>query len=160
MFRNILTTATAATAILCTNAAVTIVGDVPASAQSEEWRVRVFPPPNGGYLLYRIMPSGDPACASYDGRACLWGQVRKQINFNQVQPLVCGADHKKIWGVTGYEDPKHWCSLARSGHPGGPLGKVGAHPPAGPKPTPAGPKPNRPAGTPIDPGSVGVPAED
>ncbi len=27
--------------------------------------------------------------------------------------LVCGEMHRARWGVTGYEDPKHWCNLAK-----------------------------------------------
>jgi hypothetical protein len=35
-----------------------------------------------------------------------------QIDFSRIQPLVCGADHRAKWGITGYEDPSHWCNLA------------------------------------------------
>jgi hypothetical protein len=57
----------------------------------------------------------------------LWGKKSQAIHFDQVQPLVCGADHHSKWGVTGYQDPKHWCSLVRSDHPGtGPSGNVPA----------------------------------
>jgi hypothetical protein len=64
-------------------------------------------------LVYRIMPSGDPACASYDSRNCLWGQDLKHVRLNDVHPLICGANHHAQWGVTGYENPKHWCNLAK-----------------------------------------------
>jgi hypothetical protein len=36
-----------------------------------------------------------------------------KIRFDEVRPLVCGADHRAKWGVTGYDDPRHWCSLVR-----------------------------------------------
>ena len=77
------------------------------------WRAVNFPPPNGGVVVYRITASGDPACASYDGQNCLWGQGLKQVQLNRVRPLVCGANHKAKWGVTGYEDRRHWCNRAK-----------------------------------------------
>jgi hypothetical protein len=36
------------------------------------------------------------------------------IDFTKVRPLVCGPVHRKLYGVTGYEDPNHWCNLALS----------------------------------------------
>lgn len=30
-----------------------------------------FPPPNGGLLVFTILPHGNPACASYEGGSCL-----------------------------------------------------------------------------------------
>ena len=91
--------------------AVLIAANVPVDAQ-EGWRSRTFPPPNGGLLVFQII-GGNPACASYNGRDCLWGQTADQIHFNRVTPLVCGADHREKWGVTGYENPSHWCNLAK-----------------------------------------------
>ena len=84
-----------------------------AAAQRARWPSRSFPSPNGGLLVFTIMPDGNPACASYDGSACLWGQSYDQIDFRRVRPLACGQEHRAKWGVTGYEDPKHWCALAR-----------------------------------------------
>jgi hypothetical protein len=71
-----------------------------------------LPAPNGGVVAYRIM-GGNPACASYDGRNCLWGLKVSQIELDRVRPLVCGANHRAAWGVTGYEGRRHWCNLAR-----------------------------------------------
>ena len=85
----------------------------PAAARPR-WHSYNFPAPNAGLLVFTIRPDGNPACASYNGRDCLWGQAYNQIDFNRVQPLVCGADHRAKWNATGYEDRKHWCSLARS----------------------------------------------
>ena len=68
---------------------------------------------DGGLLVYTVMPDGNPACASYDGRACLWGVGYAQVDFSRVRPLVCGQAHRALYQVTGYEDPKHWCSVAR-----------------------------------------------
>ena len=82
----------------------------PAAAQ--RWRVANFPAPNGGVVAFTFI-GGNTACASYNGRDCLWGQNLRQINFDRVRPLVCGADHRSKWGVTGYEDRMHWCNLAK-----------------------------------------------
>ena len=77
------------------------------------WSSYNFSAPNGGLLVYTIMPDGNPACASYDGRGCLWGVGYGQVDFSRVRPLVCGQAHRALYNVTGYEDPKHWCSVAR-----------------------------------------------
>ena len=77
------------------------------------WRQANFAAPNGGVVVYKIMPSGDPACASYDGRNCLWGEGLNHVRLNDVHPLICGANHRAQWGVTGYENPRHWCNLAK-----------------------------------------------
>jgi len=78
----------------------------------ERWQEGTFPPPNAGRLVFTITNDGNPACASYDGRNCLWGQSIRDIDFGRVRPLVCGAGHRKLYGVTGFEDPNHWCNLA------------------------------------------------
>jgi hypothetical protein len=87
--------------------------DQTAATQRARWPSYNFSPPNGGLLVFTIMADGNPACASYDGGGCLWGLTYDQIDFKRVRPLVCGAAHRAKWGVTGYEDPKHWCNLAR-----------------------------------------------
>ena len=79
---------------------------------AERWQEDTFPPPNGGLLVYAVLGDGNPACASYDGANCLWGMSRSQIDFSKVKPLACGAGHRRLYGVTGFEDPKHWCNLA------------------------------------------------
>ncbi|GEM_PF-2027952 len=84
-----------------------------AAAQRARWPSYNFPPPNGGLLVYTIMPDGNPACASYNGAGCLWGVTYDQLDFRRMKPLICGAEHRARWGTTGYEDPRHWCSLAR-----------------------------------------------
>jgi hypothetical protein len=91
--------------------AVLIAANVPAVAESE-WRSANFPAPNAGELVFRILPDGNPACASYNGQRCLWGERIEQIDFARVHPLVCGAAHRARYGVTGFEDPNHWCNLA------------------------------------------------
>jgi hypothetical protein len=83
-----------------------------AATAAQRWLENTFPPPNGGWLAYAITPDGNPACASYDGRNCLWGQKLGDIDLARVRPLACGGMHLKVFGVTGFEDPKHWCNLA------------------------------------------------
>ena len=78
----------------------------------ERWQEDTFPPPNGGWLVFTVTEGGNPACASYDGRACLWGKKLADIDFTRVKPLVCGAAHRELYGVTGFEDPNHWCNRA------------------------------------------------
>jgi hypothetical protein len=77
------------------------------------WRVATFPEPNAGVLAFTIMPDGNPACASYDQAGCLWGVAVADLDLRKLKPLVCGEMHRSVWGATGYEDPKHWCSLAK-----------------------------------------------
>jgi hypothetical protein len=54
--------------------------DVPPVAHAG-WQFKNFPPPNAGGLAFEITAGGNPACASYDGRNCLWGKTLDQINF-------------------------------------------------------------------------------
>jgi TIR domain len=80
---------------------------------SPRWRIGNFPPPNAGEVAFTIMPDGNPACASYDGGGCLWGTALDDIEFERLNPVVCGEGHAARWGATGYENPEHWCSLAQ-----------------------------------------------
>jgi len=81
--------------------------------QRARWRTYEFPPPNGGFLVYTILPDGNPACASYDASGCLWGVTYDELDFSKLKPLECGEAHRTLFGVTGFDDPKHWCSLAK-----------------------------------------------
>ena len=85
------------------------------ASAAQGWREDTFPPPNGGRLVFTITSNGTPACASYDGANCLWGLTTRDIDFRRVRPLVCGAAHRKVHGVTGFENPNHWCNLALRG---------------------------------------------
>jgi hypothetical protein len=97
---------------------------------AERWQEDTFPPPNGGHLVFAIMADGNPGCASYDGANCLWGKTMAEIDFSKVRPLVCGAGHRKLYGVTGFEDPNHWCNLALRD-------RTTQRPPPAPAPAPA-----------------------
>ncbi len=79
-----------------------------------DWHFAAFPsPPNQGAVAFTILSDGNPACASYDQLNCLWGVPVSDLNFSKLEPLACGEMHRAKWGRTGYEDPKHWCSVAR-----------------------------------------------
>jgi hypothetical protein len=101
---------------------------------AERWQESMFPPPNGGRLVFAITPDGNPECASYDGRNCLWGKSVREIDFTKVKPLACGARHRELYGVTGFEDPAHWCNLAlrAAQKPGAPQSGGNQPPPSKP----------------------------
>jgi hypothetical protein len=84
----------------------------PPSPRSQ-WHFATFPPPNAGQVAFTIMPDGNPACASYNQVDCLWGVPIADLDFSKLKPLVCGEMHRAKYGTTGYDDPKHWCSLAK-----------------------------------------------
>jgi hypothetical protein len=90
---------------------------IAAAEHRARWPYYDFPEPNGGVLVFSILPDGNAACASYDGENCLWGVRYDDIDFRKVKPMVCGEGHRARYGVTGYEDPRHWCSLARTVRP-------------------------------------------
>jgi hypothetical protein len=83
-----------------------------AAVAAGRWQEADFPPPNAGHLVYTIASDGNPACATYDGSNCLWGLAMGSIDFSKVKPLACGAEHRRLYGVTGFENPNHWCNLA------------------------------------------------
>ena len=92
------------------------------AAHRARWPSYNFPPPNGGLLVFSIMPDGNPACASYNGSSCLWGVSYEQVDFQRLKPLVCGEAHRALWRTTGYENASHWCSLAKRVTQSGPTG--------------------------------------
>jgi hypothetical protein len=62
----------------------------------------------------RMNSLGDIECMSTDGQNCLWtsGQCASTLAStpsSSIRPLTCGANHKNLYGITGYEDPVHWC---------------------------------------------------
>ena len=58
---------------------------------------------------------GEIACASYNGKDCLWNYCKKnnydtsKLDFNKLNPLKCGKHHQAQWGGTGYKNKDHWC---------------------------------------------------
>lgn len=86
----------------------------------------LLPPPNidtpWQCVLNTTFPvriiSGDVQCMSTDGRRCLSeGTCQNNLQFTaaaSINPLICGEQHRRIWGATGYETPTHWCALGLS----------------------------------------------
>jgi len=64
----------------------------------------------------RIDPeTGNVQCLSYDGRNCQWNNNNlSEIRHNEVRPLTCGEDHRRVWGSTGYDTRGHWCNTVNS----------------------------------------------
>jgi hypothetical protein len=80
-------------------------------------------------IAVRMGSAGVPECASADGMKCsrapggsscaVWASqlntaaaAAETLPRAAAQPLRCGADHKRAWGVTGYDTPGHWCTFA------------------------------------------------
>jgi hypothetical protein len=79
----------------------------------EDWHFANFSPGNPGSVAFTMMPDGNIACASYDQNSCLWGTAIEDLKFSKLRPLECGEMHRAKYGKTGYDDPTHWCYLAR-----------------------------------------------
>ena len=65
---------------------------------------------------FRYNESGDIECFSVNGKECAWGYGtgKKCVdyikdNLKNLNPLICGAMHEKIYGVDGYSKEGHWC---------------------------------------------------
>lgn len=62
--------------------------------------------------------TGDIQCMSLDGIHCLRGRSDQECsrlirtNPLTLNPLVCGVAHNRIYRITGYEQPSHWCARA------------------------------------------------
>ncbi|KDO26043.1 hypothetical protein SPRG_08696 [Saprolegnia parasitica CBS 223.65] len=60
----------------------------------------------------------DVECLSLNGHDCVWtsseAACRTQMTLPSapLNPLACGAMHKAAWGLTGYDNPSHWCAKA------------------------------------------------
>jgi len=66
----------------------------------------------------RLNEDGNVECLSYNGRDCEWsysysiGNDLSKIDINRLNPLICGEDHRRIWGTDGYYEG-HWCNNLR-----------------------------------------------
>ena len=87
----------------------------------DDWNGRNFTP-------MRRNADGDIECMSPNGRDCIWRGTKEACDAITaappavVQPLTCGKDHQRKWGVTGYDQPTHWCATAsKNGKHDGPL---------------------------------------
>ncbi len=54
---------------------------------------------------------------SLNNHECVWGKNGCNKFLTQapfiLKPLACGEMHKKLFGTTGYEDPKQWCEIGK-----------------------------------------------
>lgn len=69
-----------------------------------------------GFSCPMRMNRGHVECMSYNRKHCLWRgycQSKLSIDAKDLQPLRCGPMHKTVWGSTGYENQRHWCTLIR-----------------------------------------------
>lgn len=69
------------------------------------------------WTLVRMRDSFNPEAYSLDGKNAVWAQSKDKLpvptaNGQGIVPLVCGSQHKSAWGVTGYDQPGHWCLSA------------------------------------------------
>jgi len=58
--------------------------------------------------------NGDIECMATDGANCLWNAgncagVLAQYATATLEPLTCGANHRALYGIPGYDDSTHWC---------------------------------------------------
>jgi len=60
----------------------------------------------------RLQDDGNVACVKRsDNINCNWA-LGDTVPAATADALVCGAEHKVIWGKTGYDQPNHWCNNA------------------------------------------------
>jgi hypothetical protein len=99
------------------------------------------------WTLVRMRDSFNPEAYSLDGKNAVWAQSKELLPVPSsesvgILPLVCGLPHKEKWGVTGYDQPGHWCLTAYKLLTGKPY-SAGPAPVPAPAPGPApGPKPS------------------
>lgn len=70
--------------------------------------------------------AGDIECMSLNAKDCFWlddeAQCLATVQKYQsaaLQPLVCGEMHQRVHGLTGYDDPHHWCYTGQAMFPKG-----------------------------------------
>ncbi|EQC28268.1 TKL protein kinase [Saprolegnia diclina VS20] len=68
---------------------------------------------NSAIDAFRLNADGDVECGSLDGRSCNWVKTSSKCDSSPSDALACGAMHKKLYGITGYDDPSHWCYKVR-----------------------------------------------
>jgi len=69
----------------------------------------------GSGVPVRINSNGDVECMAPDGANCLWSSncaaTLSEYESASLDPLVCGAMHYSLYGITGYNEATHWCYL-------------------------------------------------
>lgn len=79
-----------------------------------DWECLKFP---AGEVAVRMGRDGHPQCFSLNGRDCAWNKPNcwQFVNDNKTRanPLICGENHKRHYGGTGYDVNYHWCYQAK-----------------------------------------------
>jgi hypothetical protein len=65
--------------------------------------------------------NGDVECMSLNAHDCMWGKtindcqsfIDKNKDVAGLKPLTCGAMHKDLYQVTGYDTQGHWCKTGQ-----------------------------------------------
>jgi hypothetical protein len=74
---------------------------------------------NQQWVAVSVNGAGDIQCLATDSKNCLWDYSQQACSnrisqwSNNASPLVCGANYRALYNVTGYDQPTHWCSLGR-----------------------------------------------
>ncbi|OQS06374.1 kinase [Thraustotheca clavata] len=68
---------------------------------------------NGAIDAFRINNNGDVECGSLDGTSCDWVKSSSKCDNSPSEALSCGEMHLQLYGITGYDDPNHWCYKVR-----------------------------------------------
>lgn len=51
-------------------------------------------------------------CGSVEKGGCFWSETMAQCQqLVPTQILQCGEEHKKLFGITGYDTYGHWCNM-------------------------------------------------
>ena len=61
----------------------------------------------------RFNVNGDVECMSQDGENCIWdGECGPKLDLpsTTLKPITCGIMHNELYGITGYDQPDHWCA--------------------------------------------------
>lgn len=65
-----------------------------------------------GNTFIRLEDDGNVACVSRDnGKTCDWSGYANKPTASS-KSLVCGAAHRAVYGISGYDRPNHWCTNA------------------------------------------------
>ena len=66
--------------------------------------------PLGYPVVLSTNARGDVMCKSLDATTCLAPGEHGPLAPKQLKPVVCGKLLERLAGITGYDDPDHWCS--------------------------------------------------
>lgn len=75
---------------------------------------------NKSWNILRRNSDGLIMCMANDGKNCIWFNNKDDCANklaapgDNINPLICGAMNKSLWGEAGVDDPKHWCYTSRT----------------------------------------------